>query len=62
MIRLFVTGDNHIGLKYANHEQASILAQSRLTAFSEMVQSANQNACLKMCRIDETTGAQWFPV
>lgn len=45
MIRLFVTGDNHIGLKYANHEQASILAQSRLTAFSEMVQSANQNAC-----------------
>ena len=45
MIRLFVTGDNHIGLKYDNHEQASILAQSRLTAFSEMVQSANQNAC-----------------
>lgn len=45
MIRIFVTGDNHIGLRYASHEQASILAQNRMTAFDGMVQAANDEGC-----------------
>lgn len=45
MIKIFVTGDNHIGLKYANHEQAAILSSRRITAFEGMVNSANQENC-----------------
>ena len=45
MIRIFETGDNHIGLKYASHEQATVLASSRVTAFENMVQVANQENC-----------------
>lgn len=45
MIRIFVTGDNHIGLKYASHEQAAVLASSRTAAFEGMVQTANQENC-----------------
>ena len=45
MLRIFVTGDNHIGLKYASHEQAAVLASSRMTAFEAMVESANQENC-----------------
>lgn len=45
MIRIFVTGDNHIGLKYANHEQAAVLSSRRITAFENMVKSANQENC-----------------
>ena len=45
MLRIFVTGDNHIGLKYASHEQAAILASSRIAAFEGMVKTANQENC-----------------
>lgn len=45
MLRIFVTGDNHIGLKYASHEEATILASSRITAFEEMVRTANLENC-----------------
>ena len=45
MIRIFETGDNHIGLKYASHEQSAILASSRVAAFENMVQTANQENC-----------------
>ena len=45
MLRIFVTGDNHIGLKYASHEQAAILALSRITAFEGMVEAANCENC-----------------
>lgn len=45
MMRIFVTGDNHIGLKYSGHEQASILASSRVAAFGGMVECANQEQC-----------------
>lgn len=45
MLKLFVTGDNHIGLKYASHEQAAVLAESRITAFENMVQAANRESC-----------------
>ena len=44
-MKIFVTGDNHIGLKYASHEQAAVLAQSRIAAFEGMVQTANQENC-----------------
>ncbi len=45
MLKIFVTGDNHIGLKYASHEQALILANSRMDAFKNMVMSANMESC-----------------
>ena len=45
MIRFFVTGDNHIGLKYSSHEQAAILASSRISAFDNMVKIANEEEC-----------------
>lgn len=45
MLKIFVTGDNHIGMKYANHEQAAILASKRITAFEGMVQTANKEDC-----------------
>ncbi|MBE6762782.1 MAG: hypothetical protein E7553_00295 [Ruminococcaceae bacterium] len=42
MIKIFLTGDNHIGLKYAGHEQAAVLVEARLSAFDRMVQIANE--------------------
>lgn len=45
MLRIFVTGDNHIGLKYASYEQKAILASSRIAAFEGMVKTANQENC-----------------
>lgn len=45
MIRIFMTGDNHIGLKYASHENAGILAESRINAFAGMVEEANSKKC-----------------
>lgn len=45
MIRIFLTGDNHIGLKYASHERASVLSSARLTAFEGMVSAANEAGC-----------------
>lgn len=45
VMKIFVTGDNHIGLRYASHDQASVLAQSRTDAFESMVQTANQENC-----------------
>ena len=45
MLRIFVTGDNHIGLKYASHEQAAVLASRRITAFEGMVDTANRENC-----------------
>lgn len=45
MLRIFLTGDNHIGLKYAGYEKASLLANSRIKAFEDMVDSANRESC-----------------
>lgn len=45
MLRIFVTGDNHIGLKYTSHEQASVLAAARTGAFEAMVRRANEEGC-----------------
>lgn len=44
-MKIFLTGDNHIGLKYASHEQAAALAASRINAFEDMVQAANAEIC-----------------
>ena len=45
MLRIFMTGDNHIGLKYARHEKAAVLAESRITAIADMVEKANSEEC-----------------
>lgn len=45
MLKIFVTGDNHIGRKYNGHAQAAVLASKRITAFEEMVKTANQEKC-----------------
>lgn len=45
MLKFFVTGDNHIGLRYSSHDQAAILASSRITAFNNMVKIANEEEC-----------------
>ena len=45
MLRVFVTGDNHIGLKYAGHEKAALLAAKRMSAFEFMVSTANAEEC-----------------
>ncbi|MBQ8526036.1 MAG: metallophosphoesterase [Clostridia bacterium] len=45
MLKIFMTGDNHIGLKYARYEQAAALARARITAFEAMVEKANEEHC-----------------
>lgn len=45
MLKIFMTGDNHIGLKYANHEKASILVEARISALDGMVRAANEEKC-----------------
>ncbi len=45
MLKIFVTGDNHIGKKYSGHEQASVLVSSRITAFEGMVKISNKENC-----------------
>ena len=45
MLRIFITGDNHIGLKYANHEESGQLVEERISAFAPMVEKANQEQC-----------------
>lgn len=45
MVKIFVTGDNHIGLKYAGHEKSTELIKARIEAFDGMVKTANDEAC-----------------
>lgn len=45
MIKIFLTGDNHIGLKYANHDKANKLKECRIDAFNNMVNKANEENC-----------------
>lgn len=49
MLRIFETGDNHIGLKYAGHEKRQILADARINAFESMVAEANKEHCDLFC-------------
>lgn len=45
MLKIFMTGDNHIGLKYADHEAGETLAKKRIEAFEKMVEKANAEKC-----------------
>ncbi len=45
MLKIFVTGDNHIGLKYASYEHSQELVRSRIQAFNQMVETANKENC-----------------
>lgn len=45
MIRIFLTGDNHIGLKYAGYAQGQKLAEYRKSTLKTMVQAANDASC-----------------
>lgn len=45
MLKIFLTGDNHIGLKYASHSEAAALIHCRIAAFEQMVQEANRENC-----------------
>ena len=45
MLKIFVTGDNHIGLTYRSHEKGEILASKRTDAFRGMVEAANSESC-----------------
>lgn len=44
-MKIFLTGDNHIGLKYASHPEAAILCGKRISAFEGMVNCANKENC-----------------
>ena len=46
MLKIFMTGDNHIGLKYAKYgEKAAFLAEKRISAFRDMIKKANEEEC-----------------
>ena len=45
MLKIFVTGDNHIGLKYSSHPEAERLKGARISAFDDMVETANSENC-----------------
>ena len=49
MFRIFLTGDNHIGRKYASHEKSKELAEARIDAFSNMIKCANDENCDLFC-------------
>ena len=45
MLKIFMTGDNHIGLKYSSHQEAARLIEARISAFKGMVEAANAENC-----------------
>ena len=44
-MKIFLTGDNHVGLKYASHGASAILREKRTAAFENMVENANREQC-----------------
>lgn len=44
-MKIFVTGDNHIGRKYANHSARTEIISERIDALSRMVKTANDEGC-----------------
>ncbi|MGI6071629.1 MAG: metallophosphoesterase family protein [Lachnospiraceae bacterium] len=44
-MKIFVTGDNHIGLKYAGRANAARLARARIDVLKGMVDIANSQGC-----------------
>lgn len=45
MIRIFQTGDNHIGIRYTRHEEKDRLKKARMDSLRRCVEAANANAC-----------------
>ena len=45
MLRIFLTGDNHIGRKYSSHAKAAEIAEERVAVFSRLVERANAEQC-----------------
>lgn len=45
MLKIFLTGDAHIGLQYAKWRKGTTLAEVRLDVFSDMVNTANAEGC-----------------
>lgn len=45
MLKIFLTGDAHIGLKYARRRKGAYLEEVRLKAFEPMVEQANNEGC-----------------
>lgn len=45
MLKIFLTGDAHIGLQYPSWRRGTILAEARLDVFSNMVNTANDEGC-----------------
>ncbi len=44
-MKIFVTGDNHIGKKYANHSKKKEIVAKRTDALRRMVETANNEGC-----------------
>ena len=44
-LKIFLTGDNHLGLKYSGHVKAEELIEVRMSAFEKMVEGANKEGC-----------------
>lgn len=44
-MKIFVTGDNHIGKKYANHTAKKEIVSERINALARMVKAANEEGC-----------------
>ena len=45
LLKIFLTGDNHIGLKFLNHIQHQFLSEIRVKIFKDMVEVANNKNC-----------------
>ena len=44
-LKIFLTGDNHLGLKYLNHKNSQIMIEERIKTFERMVKVANEEGC-----------------
>ena len=45
MLKIFMTGDNHIGSSYADHTAREIIIKKKIDAFEKMVAKANEEKC-----------------
>lgn len=45
MLKIFVTGDNHIGKKYSDHPKKEKIISERIEALTRMVKEANREKC-----------------
>ena len=45
MLKIFMTGDNHIGSSYADHTAREIIIKKKTDAFEKMVAKANEEKC-----------------